>query len=413
MKKWVIECMLLFTAFGAWAAEGDAAEYNRAGDPHNFNVFMEESGYCWFEDPRVIVNDGKLIIGAVQGNGSGAAHVGVYNLDANKPLGTALLQDNFKRDDHNSPVFYVRPDNRILSVYAKHHQEPVFYSRLSEPNNPLKWGEEMTYDTQARATYANLYEMKNEGKLYNFFRGIEFNPTFVTSTDGGKTWGEETHFIASELNGTHRPYCRYAGNETDTVYISFTDGHPRVVGNSLYYAEFRNGKFWKADGTLIKDLKKDGPLRPSEAELVYKGTGETKQRVKGAPDTSVPDGAWTSSMVTDKNGFPHIGYSVHKTNEDHRYRIASWDGKQWHDREVAYAGSALYDRESSYTGLITLDPLDPNEWKNLAANPEYATIKAELKNSLPTVNAPWSKYTNNKTNLFFCEENEGCPEMRC
>ena len=38
---------------------------------------------------------------------------------------------------------------------------------------------------------------------------------------------------------------------------------------------------------------------------------------------------------------------------------ASWDGKRWIDREVAYAGKCLYDRESSYTGLISLDPVDP------------------------------------------------------
>jgi len=307
MKKWIIQWMVLFAAFGV-RGEPVASHYDRAADPHKFTVFMEESGYCWFEDPRVIVNNGKLIIGAVQGNGGGPAHVGVYDLVANKPL---------------------------------------------------KWSDEMSYDTKARATYANLYEMKSEGKLYNFFRGIQFNPTFVTSTDGGKTWGEETHFIASELNGTHRPYCRYAGNGTDTVYISFTDGHPRKVGNSLYYAEFRDGKFWKADGALIKDLKIDGPLRPSEAEVVYRGSGKTEEKAYSAQDTSVENSAWTSSMVFDTNGFPHIGYSVHKTNTDHRYRIASWDGKQWHDREVAYGGSALYGHESSYTGLITLDPGDP------------------------------------------------------
>ena len=333
--------------------------YDRSADPHNFTVFMKESGYCWFEDPRVIVQDGKLIIGAVQGNGTGPAHVGVYDLDAKKQLGTALMQDNFDRDDHNSPVFYARPDGRILSVYAKHHREPKFYTRLSEPNNPLKWGEEMSYDTKARATYANLYAMKSEGKLYNFFRGIQFNPTFVTSTDGGKTWGDETHFIASEVSGGARPYCRYAGNGTDTVYISFTDGHPRKVGNSLYYAEFRDGKFWKADGTLIKDLKIDGPLRPSEADVVYKGSGGTRDAKYSGADISVTNSAWTSSMAVDSNGYPHIAYTVYLTNDDHRYRIASWDGTKWHDREVAYGGSALYGYESSYTGLITLDPVDP------------------------------------------------------
>ena len=341
------------------ASKGGAGGYDRAADPHKFTVFMKESGYCWFEDPRVIVNNGKLLIGAVQGNGSGPAHVGVYDLDANKSLGTVLMQDNFDLDDHNSPVFYARPDGRILSVYAKHHKEGKFYYRISEPNNPLKWSDEKVYEAKAKVTYANLYEMKKEGKLYNFLRGIHFNPCFVTSKDGGKTWGEETHFIANELEGTHRPDARYAGNGNDTIYISFTDGHPRKAGNSLYYAEFRDGKFWKADGTLIKDLAVDGPLRPSEAEMLYKGPGNSRNNRKSHQDTSVPNSAWTSSMVCDKNGYPHIGYSVHKTNKDHRYRIASWDGKKWHDREVAYGGTALFSSESSYTGLITLDPVDP------------------------------------------------------
>ena len=54
-----------------------------------------------------------------------------------------------------------------------------------------------------------------------------------------------------------------------------------------------------------------------------------------------------------------VAYSLHLANEDHRYRIASWDGKHWVDREVAYAGHCLYDTQTSYTGLITLDPGDP------------------------------------------------------
>ena len=164
------------------------ANYDRTADQHGFTTFMKESGWCWFEDPRVIVKDGKLIIGAVQGNRTGPAHIGVYDLDEKKPLTTILMQDNFDCDDHNSPVFYARPDGRILSVYARHHKEQKFYYRLSEPNNPLKWSDEKVYETSGRrVTYANLYKLKNEGKLYNFFRSIEFNPTFVTSTDGGET----------------------------------------------------------------------------------------------------------------------------------------------------------------------------------------------------------------------------------
>jgi arylsulfatase A-like enzyme len=48
--------------------------------------------------------------------------------------------------------------------------------------------------------------------------------------------------------------------------------------------------------------------------------------------------------------------------------------------------------------------IDPNQWKNLANNPEFIPIKAELKKSLPTVNAKWSKYTKNMSNSFFAKK---------
>ena len=112
----------------------------------------------------------------------------------------------------------------------------------------------------------NIYKLRSEGALYNFFRGIEFNPSFIRSTDDGQSWGEPTHFIMSELPGRHRPYARYAGNGKDTIHVSFTDGHPDRFGNSIYYAAYRNGIFFRADGRRIKDLKQDGPLKPSEAD---------------------------------------------------------------------------------------------------------------------------------------------------
>ena len=46
--------------------------YDRAMDKHNFTVFMKNSGWCWFQDPRAIVQNGFLITGAVHGQGSGA-----------------------------------------------------------------------------------------------------------------------------------------------------------------------------------------------------------------------------------------------------------------------------------------------------------------------------------------------------
>lgn len=330
---------------------------------YELTTFMKDGGWCWYQDPRAIIQDGKLFIGAVKGCGTGPALVGVYDLEKDRPLGTVLMQDNFDRDDHNSPAFHVRPDGSMLAVYAKHGHDQFHYSRISDPSDPLKWSDEFKHERvfanpKDQVTYMNLYELKDEGLLYNFFRGIDYNPTFVTSTDHGETWSEPVHFFQNEVGGRHRPYARYASNGKDTIFVSITDAHPRNYGNSLYYFEFRNGNFYKADGMLIKNLKADGPLRPSEAEKIYTGS-ETKDKPQGYG--SVPNSAWTSSIAIDGQGHSHIGYTVYLSNDDHRYRLASWNGSKWIDREVAYGGKCLYERESSYTGLITLDPVDPEK----------------------------------------------------
>jgi len=329
---------------------------------NQFTVFMEDGGWCWFQDPRAIVHGDYLIMGSVKGNDSGGAYIGVYDLRKNQILGNILAHDQFDHDDHNAPVFYLRPDQKILAVYARHGTEKIHYTRLSDAVDYLKWGQEQLIDQSDAlppgdgVTYMNLMSLRAEGKLYNFYRGFDFNPSFITSSDEGETWSKGTHFIRNELPGRHRPYARYVGNGVDTIHVCFTDAHPRHYGNNLYYVAFRNGKFYKANGDYIKDLEKDGPLLPSEADLVYHGSNIIREGGHGA---SALGSAWNSSIVLDAFGNPHIGYSLYLNNDDHRFRVASWDGSKWIDREVAYAGKCLWDMESSYTGLITLDPVDP------------------------------------------------------
>ncbi len=400
---WILPLCLINVWSVAAAQKPGSAAYDRAADKHNFTVFMTEGGWCWYQDPRAIIQDGKLFMGSVQGNGSGPALVGVYDLHQKKPLGTAVMHDHFQGDDHNAPVFYARSDGSVLAVYALHGKNKTHYYRVADARAPLKWSEEMAYVHKyphaGNVTYMNLCPLAKAGKLYNFFRGIEFNPSFITSSDNGVTWGEPTHFIRSELEGRHRPYARYAGNSADTVHVSFTDGHPRQFGNSIYYAAFRDGKFYRANGELIKELKQDGPLSPSEAELVFKGSGES-----GRGDSlSARESAWTSSIVFDDRGHPHIGYTLYLSNTDHRYRIASWDGTKWIDREVAHAGKCLYDRESSYTGLITLDSLapthvvistdvDPATGKDLGGKHEIYRAHVAANDDVSTIS--WQPITN-------------------
>jgi len=362
MKRHLIVILFLLTMTSVVRSE-DRVLYDRAGDPHPFTVFMRESGWCWYQGPRAIIHDGKLLIGGVEGNGSGDVKVGVYDLEANQPLGSVVLHKNYDHDDHNAPVFFARPDGSILAMYARHHRDKFHQYRISTPGNPMQWGEEKekAYEPKGprdKVTYMNFHYLAKEGKLYNFFRMQNFCPTLATSQDAGKTWSEATQFIAAAEGYRRRPYARYADNGIDTVHVSFTDGHPYVIGNSVYYTALRDGNFYKADGTKIKNLAKDGPLRPHEAELIYKGSGILKVP-KDPKRSNRPNCAWTSSTSFDKDGHPHIGYMVFVTNEDQRFRIASWDGQKWTDREVAFAGKGFVGVESGYNGLITLDPEDP------------------------------------------------------
>ena len=180
--------------------------------------------------------------------------------------------------------------------------------------------------------------------------------------------------------------------------ISFTEAHPRNFGNSIYYADYRGGSFYKVDGTKIKDLA-DGPLTPAEAERIYQGSN-TKEKYTGFE--SVPNSAWTSATASDVNGNPHIGYTLYLTNNDHRYRIASWTGLKWIDREIAYGGKYLYQRESSYTGLMAFHPEDPSQvvistdvdpatGKDLGGRHEIYSAKIELDDDRSSIE--WTALT--------------------
>ncbi len=389
------------TVFSLAADELPVSDVN-AADSHQLTVFMRDGGWCWFQDPRAIIHEGKLIIGGIGSNGD--AVVGVYDLENKKPLGRVVVHKELKRDDHNSPVFFARRDGRILTVYAQHGRNRIHYYRISNSNDLLSWGAEQRfehdYPSAGNVTYMNLHGLEKEGKLYNFFRGIEYNPSYITSTDGGETWNEPTHLIQDELSGRQRPYARYTSDGRDTIYISFTEAHPRQFGTSIYFAAFRDGKFYRADGTLIKDLSEDGPLKPSEADKVFQGGGGQGRGNLLSADRS----AWTSSIVLDKAGNPHIAYTLYLSNTDHRYRVASWNGEQWVDREVAYGGKCLYERESSYTGLISLqtgDPtgvvistnVDPTTGEERSGQHEIYRAKVELADSTKTIR--WHPVTAN------------------
>jgi hypothetical protein len=78
--------------------------------------------------------------------------------------------------------------------------------------------------------------------------------------------------------------------------------------------------------------------------------------------------AWTTDLELDSSGNPFAIITLRANDvpvnttgyNDHRFFYARYDGTQWNVHQLAKAGARLYSSEQDYTGLVALDPSDPN-----------------------------------------------------
>lgn len=323
-------------------------------------VLMDDNaGWCWFQDDRAIIDGDQLLFTGV--TSEGANTITSYQLKTGERQTVVMNDSTFQPDDHNVGALMVRPDGRYLTVYAGHGVEPKMRYRIStEPGNASEWDQEKSADTGGKNTYSNVYRLSSNGITYNFHRGIGTNPNYMVSEDDGSTWSYGGQLFA--FRG--RPYVRYASNHTDRIHFITTEEHPRYYNNSIYHGYIEDGQMFGSDGTKIGELSQseNTPLKPYDFTTVYDGDSTTRTNV-----------AWTTDIELDEQGYPYAAFSVTKdpirlgetkdTQEggfDNRYHYARWDGEQWHEHEIAYAGTRLYPGENEYTGLVALHPKDPN-----------------------------------------------------
>ena len=344
--------------------------------PNNFvaatMVQLNDNGaWSWFMDPRVIIDDGKLIAGSVRGVGSAQANlsdpksgnveISVYDI-ARGTVQTVVLHPHFEQDDHNAPAFYVRSDGRYLAVYSKHARERQMYYRLSEPHNPLAWGPASIVVTPGEdaayagnnATYANLFRMPN-GRLYNFIRAYHHEPNYMYSDDEGSTWTFGGHWLYGK--GGYSPYLKFAYDGKGTLHFVATEDHPRNFDNNLYHGYFKDGSLYHSNGAKV------GTLSTSlEATIA---TWDFTKVFAADPDHV----AWMVDIKLDRNDRPYVLFSTQRDGRglprgqggmDLRYHYARWNGKEWHTEEIAHAGTRLYPDEDDYSGLAALDPNNPD-----------------------------------------------------
>lgn len=325
--------------------------------PYQIRPLVPNGAWTWFNDERVIVDRQILYIGSI--DSLGRVGIDLYSLAnpfGNLPDGEYILSSWRSRDDHNNPALLKLTDGKILAAYTKHGVEPRLYWRMADidaSGQKLEWGPEVEKTVGARTTYNNLFQLSDEdGRIYNFIRAIGFNPNFLYSDDAARTWQGPFVLIKSGDDRT-RPYVKYAGNGKDRIDFLYTDGHPRDVrDNSVYHLYYKNGGFYRSDGTLIKTIEevKENPLIPSDGTKIYDGATETGR-------------GWVWDMEYDEQSNPVAAYITsadHAEGKDLRYRYACWDAaqKKWMEWQIAFAGTHLYVPENHYAGGITIDPQD-------------------------------------------------------
>jgi hypothetical protein len=337
-------------------------------------VFNDNGAWCWYQDPRAIIDPANhtMLIGsaaAPEGQGgperAGNIELTSYNLKTGDRK-TIVLHEHLEADDHNVPALYIRPDGRYLAVFSKHNHDTLTRWRISvNPHDATTWQPELTFDWadligEDSVTYANLHYLPSEKRLYNFFRGINDDPTIMVSSDAGDSWKYGGKLLTIGKVGYVNGYMRYVSNGVDRIDFIATEHHPRDFNTSIYHGYVKGARLHDSEGTVIDDNVLDADGKPQTAltkvfaaDSVW--NGETMTR------------AWTTDIRLDRDGHPVAVISCRANDvpqnsnfNDHRFFYARFDGTRWNVHQLAKAGARLWQSEEDYTGLGAIDPYDVN-----------------------------------------------------
>ncbi len=370
MKRFFLVCLAfsLLTFEVSSQEKPDALVTNTA---QHYKTLSTDGAWCWFSDPRAVYLNNKVYSGWVSADGS--IMVGSYNEQTGETR-EVNLYPQFNKDDHANPSFLVLPDKRLMVFFSAHsvkgrgEKEPaISYATTKNPEDITEWEplQRLTQNSEGDQgfCYTNPIMLSEENnRIYLFWRGADWKPTFSYSDDLGQTWSKVFSLMKSTELAEKRPYIKITSNGKDEIHFAFTDGHPRNEPlNSIYYLKYKAGKFTKADGTELGGME-SLPLSHQATEMVYDAAADFKE-------TAFAVRSWIWDVAVSNEGRPTIVYTKLPTESEHRYWYAQWTGTEWRNSKISNAGAwftrypknkSQREPEPHYSGGVYLDHENTN-----------------------------------------------------
>jgi BNR repeat-containing family member len=328
-----------------------AAGRSRRAHPHAHRAQVQTFGrgsWCWFADPRAIHipgADDETVVGWIDWRG--AITLGAYD-NVFGSVRTHVI--GYQRtDDHASPSILVEPDDRLTVFWSGHDGPAMNYRTSLHPRDIDHWGPLRHVHSDLPGgrgfTYPNPEMLSAEGdRLYLFWRGADWGQDYATRAVGG-SWNPVHRLIE---NPGQRPYVKVDSNGRDKIAMAFTDGHPREMTSSIYYASYHDGWLWKPNGQRIAQMG-HGAIAPRQASLVYDGPRYHQS-------------GWVWDVALDHHDLPVVVYATFPPGGDHAYWYARFNGRQWISHFLTLGGPTISPGtiEQQYSGGLALDHDDPS-----------------------------------------------------
>lgn len=322
----------------------------------------DNGAWSCFSDPRAVVHGGRLLVGSVRCGrrrgaldkpaiGAGNCELIIHDL-ASGSTDVIVLHAALGAEADASPALLVRPDGRVVALYAKNAQERCVYWRISESEDLLEWTGEQRLITPGEdsptgrdhVAFGHAILLPGEkGRSYHFVRAFARQACCLISEDHGESWRFGGALLRASGDAELR--VQYASDGRETIHFVVTEGD---AGGCVYHGDLRDGRIFGSDGTVIAHLSEAGeaPVEVSQLTRVL--------ACEGGSVASVID------VRADAQGRAYGLLAVHKANgQEMRYHYARWDGARWVQEAIAHAGQPLGAGAGVACGGAVIDPQDP------------------------------------------------------